>query len=205
MAQKLETRRNYVSKYIPAALTIIGVTGPIAFAANHARRSPHPYYSVEDLNKRPERIFRQNYDMGDRQIITQGYIEYLRERFSRADGTLSRYQNRWKKVKNYMESHNIPEIDASVCRNYLLSEFDNRDYQELTNREKETIGIVNILLEFLETGAVQPKKEQINLDGPIGALMIQYLAFKKDQRTQRHKKQDKLRRNNNRYKLSKKK
>ena len=41
---------------------------------------------------------------------------------------------------------------------------------------------MHILLEFLETGAVQFKKEQINLDGPIGALMIKYLAFKTDQR-----------------------
>jgi len=108
--------------------------------------------------------------------------EYLRERFSRAECTLSRYQNRWKKVKNYMESRNITEIDASVCRDYLLSEFDNRDYQELTKREKETVSIVKILLEFIETGAFQSKKKQINLDGPIGALMIKYLAFKRDLR-----------------------
>ncbi len=108
--------------------------------------------------------------------------EYLRERYLRADCTLSRYQNRWKRVKYYMESRNITEINASVCRDYLLSEFDNRDYQELTKKEKETVGIVNVLLEFLETGAFQSKKEQINLDGPIGAFMIKYLAFKRDQR-----------------------
>ena len=41
---------------------------------------------------------------------------------------------------------------------------------------------MNILIEFLETGAVQPKKEQINLDGQIGTLMMQYIAYKKDQR-----------------------
>lgn len=109
-------------------------------------------------------------------------IEYLRERFSRVDCTLSRYQNRWEKVKNYMDSHNISEIDASVCRDYLLNVFDNRDYRELTKKDKEVVGSVNILLEFLETGSVQFKKEQINLDGPIGALMIKYLSFKKDQR-----------------------
>lgn len=81
-----------------------------------------------------------------------------------------------------MISHNIPEIDASVCRDYLVSEFDNRNYQDLSNREKGIIGIVNILIEFLETGVVQSKKEQINFDGPIGALMKQYLAYKTDQR-----------------------
>ena len=120
---------------------------------------------------------KENYE----QVIAEA-IEYLKARFSRSDFTLKRYQNRWGKVKSYMDSHNISEIDASVCRDYLLNEFDNHDHRELTNREKEVVGNVNILIEFLETGAVQFKKEQINLDGPIGALMIQYLAFRKDQR-----------------------
>jgi len=115
------------------------------------------------------------------EVISKAVV-YLREKFSRADCTLKRYQNRWGGVKNYMDSHNISEINAYVCRDYLLTEFDNRDYHELTIREKEVVGNVNILIEFLETGAVQFKKEQINLDGPIGALMIQYIAFRKDQR-----------------------
>lgn len=106
-------------------------------------------------------------------------IEYLRERFSRSDKTLKHYQNRWKRVKSYMDLHNISDIDASVCRDYLLNTFDNRD---LTKKEKEVVANINIFIEFIETGAVQFKKEQINLDGPIGALMIQYIAFKKDQR-----------------------
>ena len=87
-----------------------------------------------------------------------------------------------EKVKNYMDSHNISEISASVCRDYLLNEFGNRDSRELTIREKEVVSNVNILIEFLETGAVQFKKEQLNLDGPIGTLMLQYLVVKKDQR-----------------------
>jgi len=108
--------------------------------------------------------------------------EYLRERFSRAECTLKFYQNRWRGVKNYMDSHNLSEIDASVCRDYLLNEFKNRDYHELTTREKGVVGIVNILIEFLETGAVQFKKEQINIDGPIVTLMKKYLSFKTEQR-----------------------
>ena len=113
-------------------------------------------------------------------------IEYLRERFSRADRTLQRYQRRWGQVKNYMDSQNISELDATVCRDYLLNVFDNRDYHELTESEKEVFSNVSTLIEFLETGEVQFKKEQINLDGPTGALMIQYIAFRKDQRL--HKK-----------------
>lgn len=111
--------------------------------------------------------------------------EYLRERFSRADCTLKRYQNHWGEVKNYMDCHNTSEINASVCRDYLLNEFNNRDYRELSQKEKAVVGSVNILIEFLETDAVQFKKEQINLDGPIGTLMIKYLSFKTEQRLQK--------------------
>lgn len=109
-------------------------------------------------------------------------IEYLRRRFSRSDITLRIYKNHWGKVKRYMDSQNIEEIDASVCRNYLLGEFNNLNFNELNKREKGIVSIVNILIEFLETGAIQIMKEQINLDGPIGALMIKYLTFKTDQR-----------------------
>jgi site-specific recombinase XerD len=108
--------------------------------------------------------------------------EYLRERFSRTDNTLKQYRCRWGNVKRYMDSQNIGDIDASVCRDYLLYEFNNRDFNELTKREKVIVSTVNILIEFLETGAVQIMKEQINLDGPIGALMIKYLTSKTEQR-----------------------
>lgn len=79
-----------------------------------------------------------------------------------------------------MDSQNISNIEASVCRKYLLNEFNNYDFKQLTKRAQEVVSTVNILLEFLETGAVQIKKVQINLDGPIGALMSKYLVFKTD-------------------------
>ncbi len=122
--------------------------------------------------------------------ITQGtYFEviskatkYLRERYSRTENTFKHYKRRWGRVKTFMDSHNIRIIDASVCRNYLLNEFNNRDYSDLTKWEQEVVRTVNLLIEFMETGEVQTKKEQINLDGPIGVLMKQYLVLKTDQR-----------------------
>ena len=115
------------------------------------------------------------------QIIAKA-IAYIQERFFRTDRTLKYYKRNWGRVKSYMDSQNISDIDASVCRDYLLYEFNNRDFSELTKREKEGVSTVTILIEFLETGAIQIKKEQINLDGPIGTLMRKYLVFKTDQR-----------------------
>ena len=119
---------------------------------------------------------------GNYEEVISKISEYLRKRFLRKDNTLKQYRCYWGKVKRYMDSQNIRDIDASVCRDYLLYEFNNRDFNELTKREKVIVSTVNILIEFLETGAVQIMKEQINLDGPIGALMIKYLTSKAEQR-----------------------
>ena len=108
--------------------------------------------------------------------------EYLRKNFSRTDRTFRYYKHNWGKVKTYMDSQNINDINASVCRDYLINEFNNRDFSELTKREKEAISTINILIEFLETGGVQIKKEQIVLDGSIGVLMTKYIAYKTGQR-----------------------
>jgi site-specific recombinase XerD len=119
---------------------------------------------------------------GNYEEVISKISEYLRKRFLRKDNTLKQYRCYWGKVKRYMDSQNIRDIDASVCRDYLLYEFNNRDFSELTKREKVIVSTVNILIEFLETGAVQIMKEQINLGGPIGALMIKYLTSKAEQR-----------------------
>jgi|GEM_PF-4317811 len=96
------------------------------------------------------------------EVITK-VIDYLRETSSRKEETFRCYQTRWRKVKSYMNSQNIIDIDASVCRDYLQYEFSNRDFKGLTQKEKEFISSINILIEFLETGAIQNKKEQIDL------------------------------------------
>lgn len=108
--------------------------------------------------------------------------EYLRKKFSRTDRTFKYYKRNWGRVKSYMDSQNITDLDGSVCRDYLLNEFNNRDFSELAKKEKELLSTVNILIEFLETGAVLIKKEQVDLDGPIGVLMTKYLSVKTDQR-----------------------
>ena len=115
------------------------------------------------------------------QVIAKA-IGYLKARFSRADKTYKYYKRCWGRVKIYMNSEDISDIDASVCRDYLLNEFNDRDFSELTTKEKGVVHTVNVLIEFLETGAVHIKKEQIDLDGPIGVLMTKYLVFKTDQR-----------------------
>ena len=110
----------------------------------------------------------------------------LKRRLSRADGTLHHYNCLWRRIERYMESQRIDFIDAAVCKNYLLQEFDNRDYCTLSKREKDAVKAFSILIEFIETGTIEPPKEVTDFEGPIGQLMTDYLAFKTSQRLAKH-------------------
>lgn len=118
--------------------------------------------------------------------ITSQATMCLKNRLSRADGTLRHYNCLWHRIKRYMEMQCIDLIDATVCRNYLLQEFDNRDYWTLSKREKDCVKVISSLIEFIETGTIQAPKEVIDIEGQIGNLMINYLAFKASQRLAKH-------------------
>lgn len=85
-----------------------------------------------------------------------------------------------------MQSKCIDFIDAAVCKDCLIQEFGNRDYVTLTKKEKDTVKAYNVLIEFIETGTIQPTKEATDFEGPIGQIMIKYLAFKVSQRLAKH-------------------
>jgi site-specific recombinase XerD len=110
----------------------------------------------------------------------------LKNKLLRADGTLHFYNSHWRRIKRYMESQNIDFIDAKVCKVYLFKEFENRNYDELTKNEKDTVKTVNTLIEFIDTGTLQGRKEATDFESPIGKLMINFLAFKISQRLAKH-------------------
>ena len=85
-----------------------------------------------------------------------------------------------------MESKGIHFIDAAVCQDYLLQQFGVRDYSTLAKGEKDTFKTVTALIEFLESGTIQSRKEAIDFEGSIGQIMINYLSFKSSQRLAKH-------------------
>ena len=110
----------------------------------------------------------------------------LKDRLSRAAGTLKYYNCHWRKIKRFMESKGIDFIDSSICQDYLLQTFGVRDYSTLAKGEKDTVKTITTLIEFIESGTIQSKKEVIDFEGSIGQHMINYLAFKTFQRLAKH-------------------
>ena len=110
----------------------------------------------------------------------------LKNRLSRAEGTLKFYNCHWRRIKRFMEFKSLDFIDSDVCKDYLLKEFGARDYSALAKGEKDTVKTVTALIEFLESGTIQSRKEAIDFEGSIGQNMINYLSFKSSQRLAKH-------------------
>jgi site-specific recombinase XerD len=119
------------------------------------------------------------------QVTSQALI-CLKDKLSRADGTLHFYHCKWLPIKRYMQSQCINFINAEVCRECLSQKFGNRDYCTFSKNEKDTVKAFNVLIEFIESGTIQSRKEATDFKGPIGELMINYLAFKTSQRLSKH-------------------
>jgi len=110
--------------------------------------------------------------------VTSRALEFLEQRLLLKDVTLRHYRFRWSFVKEYMELQKIDFISPEVCKNFLINYYNGRSRSDLSENEKNIEKAVSVLSEFLETGSIQKKYKITHLDGLIGALMKDFLAFK---------------------------
>jgi site-specific recombinase XerD len=110
----------------------------------------------------------------------------LKNKLARAEGTVKYYNYHWRKINRFMKFKDLALIDSDICRDYLLQKFGDRDYSALVKGEKDTFRTVTTLIEFLESGTIQARKEVIDFEGSIGQIMINYLSFKSSQRLAKH-------------------
>lgn len=114
--------------------------------------------------------------------ITSKAYNYLKEEFSYKYVTLRHYRSRWLPVKEYMEKHGLKFINPTLCKDFLLEFYKGRTHGELTEKEKLIEKSVSVLSEYIETGSVQRKCKIRYLDGSIGLLMKDFLAYKRSHR-----------------------
>jgi len=114
--------------------------------------------------------------------ITSKAYNYLEEEFSYKYVTLRHYRSRWLPVKEYMEKHGQKFISSELCKDFLLEFYEGRTHEELTEKEKLIEKSVSVLYEFMESGSVQRRCKVRYLDGSIGLLMKDFLAYKRSRR-----------------------
>ena len=114
--------------------------------------------------------------------ITSKAYNYLKEELCYKYVTIRHYRSRWLPVREYMEKQKLTSISTAVCERFLLDLYQGRIRADLSEQEKLIEKSVLVLSEFMETGSIQPKRKVRYLDGPIGMLMKDFLAYKKSRR-----------------------
>jgi site-specific recombinase XerD len=110
--------------------------------------------------------------------ITSKAYTYLKEELLYKYVTLRHYRCRWLPVKEYMEKHRLKFISPGVCKDFLIGFYKGRPHEELSDEEKLIEKSVSVLSEFIENGSIQRKCKVRYLDGSIGVLMKNFLAYK---------------------------
>jgi len=116
--------------------------------------------------------------------ITSKAYNYLKEEFSYKYVTLRHYRSRWLPVKEYLEKHELKQISPEACKDFLLEFYKDRKHEELTEKEKLIEKSVSVLFEFMENGSIKRRCKVRYLDGSIGILMKNFLAYKQSLRLQ---------------------
>lgn len=114
----------------------------------------------------------------DYEEITSKAYNYLKEELSYKYVTLRHYRSRWLPVKEYMKKHELNLISSAVCKDFLLELYKGRTHKELSENEKLIEKAVSVLSEYIETGSIQRRCKVRYLDGSIGSLMKDFLAYK---------------------------
>ena len=118
--------------------------------------------------------------------LTTGAVKCLKERLRRTSGTQHHYLVLWNRIRRYMNSREIRFLDFTVCDAFLKYTYADRDFKDLTKRDRDMIKAVEVLAEYINTGTIVPKKEIAVFDGSIGRLMSRYLAYKAALRLAKH-------------------
>lgn len=118
--------------------------------------------------------------------LTAGAARCLQERLRRAPGTLHHYHVLWNRIQKYMDYREIRILNTTVCNDFLEHTYADQNFSNLTKRDRDMIRAVEVLMEYIESGTIVPKKEVAVFEGSIGKLMIQYLAYKANLRLAKH-------------------
>lgn len=118
--------------------------------------------------------------------LTAEAVKCIKERLHRARGTQRHYVVLWNRIQKYMRLRGINFLDSTVCDDFLKHEYSDRDYKDLSKRDRDMVKAVEVLVEYINTGTIVPKKEVAVFTGSIGGLMTDYLVYKASLRLAKH-------------------
>lgn len=110
--------------------------------------------------------------------LTEDFMEYLSGR-NYIYTTMRDYRTGCRAVIQYIHEKSLAQYDADVCRDYCFQLIGGRDFRELTPLEQTKVRCANVLLEFMETGAISQKVKRAKdaLRGLCAESITEYLSI----------------------------
>lgn len=113
--------------------------------------------------------------------LTDEAAAYLKD-LSYSPGGIYTYSQVWRNLGRYMRAHEIRHYDVSVGMQYLTDTVENVEFKALPRWQRNRIRIISVLSDFKETGTIRKSKNKTQprkLEGPIGKVMSEYIAYSK--------------------------
>lgn len=104
----------------------------------------------------------------------------------RSDSSISKYRWTWQQVRSFMDAFPCKSITAGVSE-FLKQKYGTKKISELRKYEKDCMRQALCLAQFVESGQMPEQIEFIakpprDFSGPIGAKMMEYVAYKRSMR-----------------------
>ncbi len=113
--------------------------------------------------------------------LTNEASSYLTS-LSYSEGSVLNFIRIWQDVFRYMNEHEFQCYDGHVGTQYLMGKTNNIEYRSLSGPEKRRVRAVSVLSDFQKEGIIRKKRKAVSgaqLDGAIGKLMVDYIAYLK--------------------------
>lgn len=113
--------------------------------------------------------------------LTSLFRDYLRQ-ICRREDTIFRYAQLWARIKIFMDTHDMQFYNKQVGETYLSFLFGDTAYSRLKKYYQVIWNSVEALTEFQDTGTVimgKRRNPSIQLNGPIGAIMEDFVNYKR--------------------------
>ncbi len=119
----------------------------------------------------------------DFNLLISNATDYLKTKLRYHPCTVTRHNRTWRWIKKFMNSKRIKDYNQKVEKQILFYRFKHRNMKQLTKHEKEVHNSIKMMTEFALTGVIKvmPRinRRTFVLNGPIGALMLQFIEYKK--------------------------
>jgi site-specific recombinase XerD len=132
-----------------------------------------PCQNIVFMNDKPKKL----------EDLTSEFKVYMTGVRRLADSTVQYHRWYWNNFASYLLARKIELVDAAVCKDYLFFLLADKDLKTLRPYERTLLRFMRDLIEFQETGKVLRAKEiPASLGGPIGEVMMDYIADRISQR-----------------------